>query len=387
MCLAMLSQRVTARWEALTSAEAGAGRHAFLDGLRGWGAISVMLLHYSCGPAQSWAACPAWFLPIDGNFAVRIFFSASAFSLCCIEGDARVARSVLARFPRLAVPVLFHGLVDVLVFPSSARVNAFLPLVFIAPEVSPPMEWRSTQPLRDIVSAYAEVFGRWGVPLWTMSIEMMGSLGVFLWVFIRPRVKLPVSAAVPVLLAAFARHPCYADFVLGCILHAAWPVLSAPDCSEHRRELGGALAAFVVLTLGAIPSFNSWASEAVSLIRVTTAFACVALSHHVRSALECRTSLTLGRMSFTLYISHRLVLRSAIAAVDGRARAADLNSWSAPTAAVAIPCALLWSALASGVDAWAVHASRAWASKMIEGEMPAGQKYEPVLPAAEFTDT
>ena len=52
--------------------------------------------------------------------------------------------------------------------------------------------------------------------------------------------------------------------------------------------------------------------------------------------------------------------------------------------------ALLWSALASGVDAWAVHASRAWAGRMVlelEEERPAGHKYEPVLPMTEFTDT
>ena len=74
-------ERVVARWQALTSAETGAGRHAFLDGLRGWGALSVMLLHYSCAPGQPWAVCPgSWFLPLDGQFAVRVFFAASAFS-------------------------------------------------------------------------------------------------------------------------------------------------------------------------------------------------------------------------------------------------------------------------------------------------------------------
>ena len=363
-------ERVVARWQALTSAETGAGRHAFLDGLRGWGALSVMLLHYSCAPGQPWAVCPgSWFLPLDGQFAVRVFFAASAFSLCCIEGDARVARSVLARYPRLAVPVVFHGLLDSIIFPSRARVNVLLPLVFFSPEVLLYTDWPPPQPMADLQDVRKALFTSWG-HLWTMSIEMHGSLGVFLWAFLRTRVHLPLAAAAPVLLVSFALHPCYADFALGCILHAAWPALGAPAWSERRRECCGALALCAVIAIGAIPGFNSWVSEVLSLVRVTAVFVSAALSHRVRNALTCRASLILGRISFTLYVSHQIVLRAVASAVDGASRHALPKTWSLQTAAIALPCAVLWSSLASSVDAWATHASRAWAGRMLAEEIP-----------------
>ena len=59
------------------------GRLAFLDCLRGWAALSVILYHTALIPTPA-LQIPAWVAPVvlDGGTGVTLFFIASAFSLC-----------------------------------------------------------------------------------------------------------------------------------------------------------------------------------------------------------------------------------------------------------------------------------------------------------------
>src|SRR5579863_668366 len=89
--------------------KAGAGlsdtprdRYLFLDGLRGWGALAVVLWHcfveifpYSRGSADFLACLP----PLNGLMAVYLFFAVSGFSLSI----AYIKHSDPSRLARLAV--------------------------------------------------------------------------------------------------------------------------------------------------------------------------------------------------------------------------------------------------------------------------------------------
>ena len=113
------------------------GRIGFLDGLRGWGSVFVLLYHvFSDGlPIDKVTAARLMLLvPFNGLLAVLVFFIVSGFALSFRylkdgRGD-QLAKIAAGRYLRLAIPVfvaclLVHlamlaGLVDPLrVYPFS----------------------------------------------------------------------------------------------------------------------------------------------------------------------------------------------------------------------------------------------------------------------------
>src|SRR5438105_15375159 len=92
-------------------------RLKFLDGLRGWAAVFVLLYHVFCD------AIPfdvdvgnqlKFFVPFSGAIAIFIFFLVSGFSLSIdylARGDLRSwLRTTFGRYFRLAIPIFFSFL-------------------------------------------------------------------------------------------------------------------------------------------------------------------------------------------------------------------------------------------------------------------------------------
>jgi peptidoglycan/LPS O-acetylase OafA/YrhL len=96
------------------SVEHGAVRFRFLDGLRGWAAVVVLLHHLFIDglPANSFMADRALWAKVfflNGTLAVSVFFVISGFSLSIryLEtGDGRaLGRIAAGRYLRLALPI------------------------------------------------------------------------------------------------------------------------------------------------------------------------------------------------------------------------------------------------------------------------------------------
>jgi peptidoglycan/LPS O-acetylase OafA/YrhL len=89
-------------------------RLKFLDGLRGWAAIFVLLYHVFCDAIPFDADIGSnlkFFLPFSGAMAIFIFFLVSGFSLSIkylARGDLQLwARTTARRYFRLAIPIFF----------------------------------------------------------------------------------------------------------------------------------------------------------------------------------------------------------------------------------------------------------------------------------------
>ena len=166
------------------------GRIGFLDGLRGWGSVFVLLYHvFSDGlPIDKVTAARLPLLvPFNGQLAVMVFFIVSGFALSFRHlRDGRIdqlARTTAGRYFRLAIPVfvaclLVHlamraGLVDPLRRPPFVHFLNF-----------DPTTWHLLRfALFDVFFNYRSPESYIG-PLWTMSIELVGSYIVLLAVFV-----------------------------------------------------------------------------------------------------------------------------------------------------------------------------------------------------------
>jgi hypothetical protein len=81
-----LNEPVATAAAAERPAGSSAARVVFLDGVRGWASLMVVLSHLlPCFLAITTPAYRHWYLTFvsDGNFAVYIFFVLSGFALSC----------------------------------------------------------------------------------------------------------------------------------------------------------------------------------------------------------------------------------------------------------------------------------------------------------------
>ena len=282
-------------------------RYVFLDGLRGWGAVVVLLFHYLVQvfpPSDESASVLRRILFLNGSMAVWVFFVVSGFSLSIgyVERrDARtLARLAIGRYPRLAIPVvsacsLVHlMMVSGVIYPPSARPDALKPFLSFEPTLSHLFRFS----LFDVFRPHS-LFDSYIPPLWTMSFELIGSAVVIALLAICGRAawRLWAYAVLTLVLAAFASF--YALFVAGMLLAELY-VRGLPETWWSRALLiVGVVAGFVVpifywIGLPAGPGLLgiiAWCSGAIFLAPL-------------RHLFELPLSRWLGRISFPLYLVH-----------------------------------------------------------------------------------
>ena len=205
-----------------------AGRLRFLDGLRGWAAVVVLLHHVFVDglPANGFMADRSLWAKVfflNGTLAVCVFFVISGFSLSIRyldRGDGSgLARIAAGRYLRLTLPIfaicaITHALLVFGVIPPPALRPPPLD-VFLT--FTPTLEQLFGFSLLKVFVAYsgAETYDP---PLWTMSYEFYGSFIVFAVVaLLRPsRLR---TLMLSVLFAALASLQSYfALFIAGILI-------------------------------------------------------------------------------------------------------------------------------------------------------------------------
>ena len=214
-----------------------------LDGLRGAAALVVVLFHYICmlhptlTPELSkqvhWLIDTPIHILWNGVFSVAVFFVLSGFVMAAAadrRGGSLIANS-MTRYLRLALPATLSCLLAwgwLTAFPSSAR---DLKSTLVAP--SKWLEYTYQDPILPIWYAGADGmlgnfirgYSQFNNVLWTMQIELFGSLGIFLlYAFTQGRARLLSLIAVAVVILLWLPGS-YAGFLLGAALYEA-----------HRRD-------------------------------------------------------------------------------------------------------------------------------------------------------
>lgn len=349
-----------------------------LDGIRGWAALSVVCFHFvweTFGHAVPGVRTVATAGLMNGRIDVAVFFILSGDALSTpffATGDYRsVIRSAAGRYLRLAIPVL----------PASALVFLLMTLGLVdnsgAAAVVHREDWLGHVlqfppglasmlrfALRDVFFfAASNVY----LPfLWTMPIELLGSVAVFAILLAYDRLEHParVVAGLAVVLTAF-------DVFLGCflagVLIGRWRSTGVLDTLRRRigRRLGWALlgADYVLLCL------TQQHHAAEPYLIAPLAFVTLMLIHTNRRLLwffgEFRLSRLLGALSFPLYLVHFIVLVSLTSHMIVSARLSGVAAVDAAAiSGIGILASLALAGLFLPVERIAHRASR-WMGRLI----------------------
>lgn len=286
------------------------GRLRFLDGLRGWGAVFVVLYHVFVEvlPVNEGSASFLKHLVIfNGPMAVLVFFLVSGFALSVrylADGDLRKWTMMASgRYFRLAIPILGACLLVHL---------AMMAGWFPAPDQRLP-QFRGMLNF-DPMWAHLFRFSLWDVffdyrmdgtyigPLWTMSIELIGSLLVLIAIVVlrparyRPLLLLSLGgvialALLPTNLSLIALFPAGAAMADG--FNRGWFDLIPNRIALCLIAVGCGIAAVTPHSPAAAVG-----TAAGALVVGTIA------SPAVRRFLENGCSARLGDLSFPLYLAH-----------------------------------------------------------------------------------
>lgn len=288
------------------NARSDLSRLSFLDGLRGWGALFVLLGHVFVQNFPTSSLSAEWLNRIfifNGPVAVYVFFAVSGYALSVSFARTRsravLARIITGRYFRLGVPVVI-GCVLLYI------------CVWAGLILTPARSSAASDPT--VVALFAFVGAFFTVPfpttapipqLWTMPIELLGSVVVvaLLWFFGFKAWRGWVYGLAA--LASAAYMPVLVPFVVGVVLAETQHKWPAPGRWAGRLAAFGLILGFVLVA--AIPTGQSPLAMACigSLLTASASFWPAA-----KSFLSCSVSRFLGGISFPLYITHGIVIHS-----------------------------------------------------------------------------
>jgi peptidoglycan/LPS O-acetylase OafA/YrhL len=352
------------------SMERGAARLRFLDGLRGWAAIVVLLHHLFVDglPANSFMADRALWAKVfflNGVLAVSVFFVISGISLSIryLEtGDGRaLGRIAAGRYLRLALPIfaicaVTYALLVSGLIPAAAQrpfpLDQFL-------SFTPTIEGLLSFSLLKVFVAYSGAES-YDPPLWTMTYEFFGSFMVFaLIAYLRPsRLRTLLLAVLFLLLTALQTY--FALFVAGILIADLFPLIGASTAANRT----GALLCGAGVLLIALP--YTWFA-AVYIGGATCLTAGAVFCAPVRRFFESRLSGFLGWISFPLY----LVQAAAIYVLGPRGLALLASYGFAPETQrwlldlALIPVVLLLAIAFCPINDFAMAASRRFGASVV----------------------
>jgi peptidoglycan/LPS O-acetylase OafA/YrhL len=289
-------------------------RLKFLDGLRGWGAVFVLLCHV-CSEGLPIDAVLGdrlkYLIPFSGTLAVLVFFVVSGFSLSVrylADGDIRSWSKIAAgRYLRLAIPIFAACLVVHIVMilgfvdPPAERFPKFSDSFNFVPTIGHLLKFS----LFDVFFNYEAVETYIG-PLWTMSFEFVGSFVVLLAiVVVRPL-------------------PSRLLFLFGLTCLILWQAPTENTAKLALFPAGAALAdsfnrgwidaiprpaAILLLSFGCLtPAVLAYGFTAWGLVgTLSLVLGCIAVPR-IRNWLSGAVSAHLGRISFPLYLMHGPIL-------------------------------------------------------------------------------
>jgi peptidoglycan/LPS O-acetylase OafA/YrhL len=320
------------------------GKDANLEALRGLAALVVLGWHCLLGfyPDASghWSLAHSlkgepWFALLNGPAAVTLFFVLSGYVLTrryMLGGESGLlVRGAIKRWPRLVGPVLVVVMISWAMF--ALGLHAFREAAVVSsspwlatygygldPETFAPNFWDAFA--QGSVRTFLFREASYNSSLWTMQIEMMGSLAVF-------AVAAPVRylraysrvAAAVLLVAAFAVlglvFPLARAFIAGLALAAfippagilmnRWGALCAAAIAVYLLGYSGAATgAFVPIARLGIDPYDTATAGAAILVLVASRPGAALLPHAL--------SMLIGRLSFPIYLVQVPVICSVGAA-------------------------------------------------------------------------
>jgi peptidoglycan/LPS O-acetylase OafA/YrhL len=371
----------------LTAPAVQAERFVFLDGLRGWGAVVVVIFHYLVQifpPSPETASILKRIIFLHGTMAVWVFFVVSGFSLSIgyIKRKDRRAltRLAIGRYPRLVIPVfvactLVHlMMVTGLIYPVGERPDVLKPFLNFETSFSYLFRFSFVNAFFDhhFLESYIP-------PLWTMSVELIGSAVVIALLAIFGRVEWRLWIYTAVMITLMLLGSLYGLFVAGILLAEIF-TMGAPNARWFHVLL---ILAFVGGLL--VPAcLTIEPPNALGLFGIAAWCGAWMFLPPLRRLLQLPISRWLGRLSFPLYLVHAPLAYSLCVFLLRQIQGLGFTraATNLIVVALSIPAAIAVAWLFTPVNESAVRISRWIGRTMVEGfeSFVRRQKTEPVTP-------
>lgn len=292
-----------------------------LDSIRGWAAIDVMFFHAAHEIfAHKLPEFGTYWVPfLDGGFAVAIFFIISGEALShgyFVKNDAETVRKLaIKRYVRLTIPVFVSCLIVLLLMKSHLVFSHDAALIVDSPDWLG--RFLSFEPSIPSFLSYS-LFGiyftnpvetSYNPILWTMSVEMPGSLFVFLTLLVtRNRAqRLAIFAFIAPFMLIFS--PFMICFIFGMIFSEMRVAGTFKRLAAHPATnwvcgiaLAGVAAILTVspLLLGFEHEFNAYRLSIAAAVFLFVIYS----NNRLQTVFENRFSHFLGELSFPVYLVH-----------------------------------------------------------------------------------
>jgi peptidoglycan/LPS O-acetylase OafA/YrhL len=276
-------------------------RLRFLDGIRGWAAVTVVIYHFFLDgfpvPAViAWKTMLLRVFFLNGFFAVILFFVVSGFSLSIVTirraDRMQPIKLAAGRYFRLAIPIIaICAIVCLLMILGVIMPAAERPALQTFLAFTPTLQHLLTFSLYTVFVDYSHEVS-FVPPLWTMAIELTGSFIVLVTILIFRHAPARIAATF-VLCAVFAYYGSYyALFLFGVLLAEA----HSADISVPLPLSVAVLAVGIALTtLGHVAAY---------MVGGCCLVAGATFLQPIRAFFETSVSAFLGRISFSLYLVH-----------------------------------------------------------------------------------
>lgn len=295
-------------------------RVTYIDGIRGWAALSVLLFHIfweTFGQVLPTFRSEHLRFVLAGHLAVCIFFvlSGDALATPFIQTGrvAAVVTTAVRRYFRLTVPILLVCTLSFVLMKANATLN------HEAARVLHRQDWLGA--FLNFGPTYASLvqFATFGVftgngskqsynPfLWTMPIEMLGSVLVFTFLFVMPSLRRPLWVAGVIALFLIGQGSYLGLFFVGVGL----ALLRAGGTLDRlaAARWGQPIAGVLLIALYLYYCYGMKAPSVDGDLLVSCALVALLYMHRgARRLFSNRVSRFLGFISFPVYLVHFAVL-------------------------------------------------------------------------------
>ena len=301
-------------------------RYEYLDGLRGWASLYVLLFHFVgeifikiYPPMQS----PIWSPLANGTLAVFVFFILSGDALSSVffsRGNSTdgIDRLVIKRYFRLSIPIILSCFVVWML------IRTGLDFHMRAADIIQRPEWLGTflqidaSLSRLIKYSAIDVYTShtseksFNPMLWTMSVEMAGSMAVFLTCYIWCRLRHPTKALYIGAISLLCLGSMYSLFFVGMLFAYYRSTGSLDRLTKHSVVKYVSLPLAVLSFVASALVNRYWHVLPMHLMIAVFFTTCIYLNVPIRTALSKPLSKYLGSISFPLYLTHFSVLISIL---------------------------------------------------------------------------
>jgi peptidoglycan/LPS O-acetylase OafA/YrhL len=292
--------------------------------MRGWAALSVLFFHVfweSFGATFPEFRSPIFNFIFHGKLAVYVFFILSGDALISPYLKSKdigiIQQTALKRYIRLTVPILLSCMLSYSVMQLNLNHNVEAARILHREDwLGMFMQFDASLPDLLSQSLYGVYFNfskydSYNPFLWTMSLEMLGSLMVFIFALQVNTLRKPALTAAAIAGLLVLAKSYYALFFVGI----SFALLRSSGFFERLKASGVCVAAsWLLIALVVYSCFRSASIDSdghrTNLLRSIALVLAIHCNAWVIAALSSRLSRFLGRVSFPLYLVHFSILTS-----------------------------------------------------------------------------